>query len=94
MKNAIRNLVLVGLFFFAISFDSCTLGVDYDRKYKLYPEIDGYSCIFMNVYGKRWERLGFVTFFFGTSIMISAFIALHRKLQNADKGLSIYSRDN
>ncbi|HLM60270.1 MAG TPA: hypothetical protein VK308_05685 [Pyrinomonadaceae bacterium] len=82
MKKTIRNLFLVSCFFFAVSYDSCTLGIGYDKKYKLSPEVDNYSCIMATVYGKRWERFGFVTFGIGTSFLLSAFITYRRKRES------------
>ena len=78
MKKTIRNLILAGCFLFTISYDSCTLGVSYDTKYKLYPEVSEFSCIMSKNYGQRWERLGFITFGLGTSLVIAAFIAYRR----------------
>lgn len=75
MKKTIRNLLLAGCFFFAVSYDCCTSGVDYDKKYKLSPEFDSYTCTINTVYGQRWERFGAVTFLIGTILSFSVFIA-------------------
>lgn len=85
MKRTIRNLFLASCFLFAVSYDSCTLGVNYDKKYKLSPEVDNYSCTMTKIYGQRWERLGFVTFGIGTSFVISIFIAYRRKIESEDR---------
>lgn len=87
MKQTIRNLLLASCFLFAVSYDSCTLGVSYDKRYKLSPETDDYTCTLSTVYGKRWERLGFINFWAGTVLTISAFIAWHRKKQSEDKSI-------
>ncbi len=84
MKKNIRNLFLASCFLFAISYDSCTLGIGYDKKYKLYPEVDDYSCTMTKTYGHRWERLGFVTFGLGTSFIFAVVIAYRRKQENTD----------
>jgi len=86
MKKAIQNLLLTSCFLFAVSYDSCTSGIDYDRQNKLYPETD-YSCVIMTVYGKRWERLGLTTFSLGTVLTFSAFIAWRRKKQSKEKSI-------
>lgn len=79
MKQTIRNLLLAGCFLFSLSYDSATLGVNYDKKYKLSPEIDDYSCTMTTVYGRRWERFGLVTFGTGTAFLLAAFITYRRK---------------
>ncbi len=68
MEKTIQNLLLTSCFLFVVSYDSFTLGVDYDKRYKLYPEYESSSCVInfhshSYSYGRRWERLGFVTFF-------------------------------
>ena len=93
MKNTIRNLLFLSVLFFAVSYDSCTLGVDYDEKYKLYPEYDGYSCMFAKSYGQRWERLGFVTFTAGSILLISAFVGWRRKKESEDLRRSILIKE-
>jgi hypothetical protein len=87
MKRTIRNLLLVSCFFFAVSYDSCSSGVNYDKKYKLHPETASYSCTMETVYGKRWERLGFATFSIGTILSFSAFIVWRRKQRSEPKSI-------
>jgi hypothetical protein len=84
MKQTIRNLFLVSCFLFTVSYDCCTLGVDYDKRYKISPEIDSSnSCIISfpgtYSYGRRWERVGFVTFSAGTILSIVGVICWRRK---------------
>ncbi len=79
MKKVIRNLFLVGILFFAISFDSFSFGVAYDKKHKLYPEWNSYGCIAIQTYGKRWERLGSFCLFAGITLSLSAIIMLRRR---------------
>ncbi len=89
MKNAVRNLLLASCILFAASYDSCVTGVDYDNRYKLYPEYDSYNCCFGKVYGERWKRLGFVTFAFGTVLTTTALFLRHRQKQSEDLRRSI-----
>ena len=90
MKSGIRNLLLASCFLFAVSYDSCTMGVDYDRRYKLNPEFDAYSCTFSKIYGQRWRKLGLVILYLGTALLIAAVIARHREdEQSGNKNLSI-----
>jgi hypothetical protein len=93
MKNTIRNLLFLSVLFFSISYDACTLGVDYDQKYKIYPEYDGYSCTFSKVYGQRWRRLGFATFAFGTALVISAVVSWRGKKASEDLRRSILIKE-
>ena len=93
MKNTIRNLLFLSVLFFSISYDACTSGVDYDQKYKIYPEYDGYSCTFSKVYGHRWQRLGFAAFAFGTTLIISVVISWRRKKESEDLRRSILIKD-
>jgi hypothetical protein len=86
MKKTIQNLLLTGCFLFVVSYDSCNLGVAYDRQNRLYPETD-FSCMITTVYGKRWERLGLATFSFGTILTFSAFIAWRGKKQSEEKSI-------
>lgn len=72
--NTFRNLILLAVFFFAISYDSHTLGVDHDTRHRLYPEIDFDSCVVSEIYGMRWRRLGSVTFILGISFLLSSHI--------------------
>ena len=87
MNKTIRNLFLASCFLFAVSYDSCTIGVGYDKKYDLYPEVDEFSCTMSKVYGQRWERMGFITFGLGISFVIAAFKTYRRDKE--DKNLSI-----
>ncbi len=92
MKKTIRNLLLASCFLFTVSYDSCTLGVDYDKRYKLSPESDfSYSCVISfpmsYKYGKRWERLGFVTFSAGTVLLISGIVGWRRKRESENKSI-------
>ena len=90
MKNTIRNLLFLSCLLLAISYDSCTLGVDYDRRNKLYPEQDFSGCTFGRYYyGARWQRLGLAAFSFGAVFSFTAFIALRRKKQSEDSRRSI-----
>ena len=93
MKNTIRNLLFLSVLFFAVSYDSCTLGVDYDEKYKLYPEYDEYSCMFTKSYGQRWRRLGFATFTFGIALMVSVVISCRREKESEDLRRSILIKE-
>ena len=93
MKKTIRNLFLASCFLFTVSYDSYTLGVDYDKRHKLSPElnVDYYSCV-INFpmeykYGKRWERLGFVSFAAGTILSVAGVISWHRKRQSENKSI-------
>lgn len=95
MKNAIRNLIFLSFLLFSISYDSCTAGVVYDEKFKLYPAYDEYSCTLATYYGQRWQRLGFVTFSIGTSLTLAAFIVWRRQKQKVDlqQSLSILVKE-
>ena len=88
MKNTIRNLLFLSCLLFSISYDSYTIGVDYDRRNEIYsyPGIcfSGGSC-----YGARWEKLGYATFSLGTSFGFAAFVLWLRKKQREDSTLSI-----
>ena len=86
MKQTIQNLLLASCLFFAVSFDSCSSGVDYDKKYKLSPETDN-TCTMNTVYGQRWERFGSATFLIGTILSFSAFIVWRRKQQTEIKSI-------
>ena len=96
MKKTIRNLFLMSCFLFAVSYDSYTSGVDYDKRHKLSPERNCSSCV-INLYshsyfhsysyGRRWERLGFVSFSAGTVLIFSTFIAWRRKKQKEEKSI-------
>ncbi len=96
MKKTIQYLLLTSCFLFAVSYDSYTLGVDYDKRYKLSPEYESSSCLInlnyysyshSSSYGKRWERLGFISFSAGTILIISTFIAWRRKKQREEKSI-------
>jgi len=92
MKKTIRNLLLASCFLFTVSYDSCTLGVDYDKRHKLSPESDSdYSCVISfprsYSYGRRWERLGFVTFSAGTILLITGIVGWHRKREIETKSI-------
>lgn len=92
MKKTIRNLLLASCFLFTLSYDSCTLGVSYDKQHKLSPEIDNdYSCAFgfpaSYTYGKRWERLGFLSFSAGMVLLVSGIVAWRRKRQSEHKSI-------
>jgi hypothetical protein len=89
MKNTIRNLLFLSCLLFSIAYDSCTLGVDYDRQNKLYPEMGFSNCTFGKHYGRRWERLGFSAFSLGAIFSFTAFVALRRKKQSEDLRRSI-----
>jgi hypothetical protein len=93
MKNTIRNLLFLSVLFFSVSYDSCTLGVDYDRKYKLYPEPDFSGCMFGISYGRRWGRLGLVTFSSGAILIFAAGIAWRRKKESKDLRRSILIKE-
>lgn len=90
MKKTIRNLLLLSCLFFCLAFDSCTFGVDYDKRNKINPEYDGFSCTFGKVYGKRWERLGQICFGLGASLTISALLMWHRREQSENKSILFY----
>jgi len=79
--------MLAGCFFFTVSFDSCNLGISYDKKHKLYKEIDFSGCTMSEVYGKRWERLGFVTFSAGTVLLVAGVIGWRRKRERENKSI-------
>ena len=92
MKKTIRNLMLASCFLFTVSYDSCTLGVDYDKRYKLSPESDySYSCVISlpmsYKFGKRWERLGLITFSAGTILLISGIVSWRRKREGENKSI-------
>ena len=82
MKQIARNLLLASCLFFAISYDCCISGVNYDKRHKLYPEIESYTCTMNTVYGLRWERFGTATFLIGTILLFSAFIIRRRKQES------------
>lgn len=74
MNNAVRNLLFIAALLFAVTYGCFTLGVNYDTKYKLYPEFETCSncCVIelgKYVYGKRWERLGLATGLAGTAVL-------------------------
>jgi hypothetical protein len=85
--------MLAGCFLFAVSYDCCTSGVNYDRRHQLYPEYDDYSCIFSKVYGRRWVRFGSAAFFLGATLLITAGAVRYSEKQSAGKSLSILSRE-
>ncbi len=90
MKDIVRNLLFLSVLFFSISYDSYTLGVEYDKKYKLYPEPYTIGCIiYLEYYGKRWERLGFSTLTLGVGSTLAILITWRRKKPVLDKKLSI-----
>jgi hypothetical protein len=93
MKNAIRNLLFISCLLFSISYDSCTLGVDYDKRNKLYPEPYFTGCTFGTSYGQRWERLGFATFSLGAVLSFAAFVVWRRKIQSENSMLSIIVKE-
>ena len=89
MKKTIRNLMLAGCFFFTVSFDSCNLGISYDKKHKLYKEIDFSGCTMSEVYGKRWERISKSIVSVAVIVDIVVLMILYR--QNQRKNESIFS---
>jgi hypothetical protein len=89
MKNTIRNLLFLSCLLFSIAYDSCTTGVDYDKKHRLYPETAFSGCVIYTAYGQRWERLGFAAFSLGATFSFTAFVAWRRKKQNEDLRRSI-----
>lgn len=92
MKKTIRNLMLASCFLFTVSYDSCTLGVDYDKRYRLSPEIDCDNCCDFSFpmsykYGGRWERFGLMTFSAGTILLISGIVVRRRKRESENKSI-------
>ena len=87
MKKTIRNLLLASCFLFAVSYDSCTSGVNYDKEHKLYPEIDDYTCTMNTIYGQRYERFGSIAFLIGSILSISGFIAWRRNNRTEVKSI-------
>lgn len=100
MKNIVRNLLFLIFLCFSISYDCYTLGVNYDKKYKLYPELDFDSCEMCctiptdEVYGKRWERLGFTSFVLSSGLMLVTLFIWRRSKPVFDKKLSILQEKN
>ena len=88
MKNAVRNLLLLSCLLFAISYDSYTIGVDYDWRNKIpnHPKIcfSGGSC-----YGERWEKLGSVSFYSASIFSLAAFVLWLTKKQSKDSATTI-----
>lgn len=93
MKNAIRNLLLTAAVLFSASFDSCTAGVEYDRRHEIYGEPNGFTCTFGGkidkVYGRRWERLGLFTFTLGSTLCFTAFAIRRRRRHSEELRCSI-----
>jgi len=92
MKKTIRNLFLASCFLFTVSYDSCTLGVNYDQRHKLSPESDSvYSCMVIfpksYSYGRRWERLGFAAFSAGTILLMTGIVGWRRKRERENKSI-------
>ena len=83
MKEAIRNLLFLSCFLFSVAYDSWTLGINYDKQYKLYPESNSSGCMFSFSisYGQRWERLGTVAFSLGALISFTTFLVWWDKKQ-------------
>jgi hypothetical protein len=94
MNDSIRNLLFAGMLFFTAAYDSFTLGVSYDEKNKLYPEIDFSGCFVSQVYGKRWMRFGSGALGIGTILSVTAFLVWYRKKQSKEtKSILIYNRE-
>lgn len=90
MNPILRNILLVAVFSFALSFDSCFFGTAYDAHNQLYPE---QSCGCMgcgNTYGQRWVMLGFALFNLFLGSLLAVFIHLHRNAQ-AEKHFAEFS---
>ena len=89
MRKTIRNLLLVSLFFFALASGSCSVGVSYDERNKLYPETNwvGSDLAIGVVFGKRWERVGNALFIFGALIGIVASVVWYRSEESVDKSI-------
>lgn len=81
MNPILRNILLVIVFSFALSFDCCYFGTMYDAHYKLYPESEPYSCTLSIYYGARWQRLGIALFYLFLGSSIAVFIHLYRNDQ-------------
>jgi hypothetical protein len=93
MKKAIRNLLLISAFFFALSIGSCTFGVEYDERNKLYVETYWFAYdAGIAVYGRRWERLGEALFLFSMIFLITSGVVWYRRKQSQDLGNSILMR--
>lgn len=81
MQDAVRNLIFTTILLFSISYDSFVTGVNYDKKYKLHPEISNFcdNCCWFSApvyeYGKRWMRLGQTSFALGILVSFSTFTA-------------------
>lgn len=90
MRKTIRNLLLAGLFFFVLAFGSCSVGVSYDERNKLYPETNwvSYDLAVGVIYGKRRERIGNVLFVFGALIDAVAIVIWYRREQGEDDSMS------
>ncbi|MBA3601873.1 MAG: hypothetical protein H0W45_11705 [Acidobacteria bacterium] len=89
MRKAVRNLLLVSLFFFVLAFGGCWVGVSYDERNKLYPEPNwiGYDVSIGKVYGKRWERIGNTLLSVGLVIGSIAIVIYYREKQIEDKSI-------
>jgi hypothetical protein len=60
MNPILRNILLVTVFSFALSFDGCYFGTAYDTYYRLYPEFNCTCTDCHEVYGMRWVYPGLV----------------------------------
>jgi hypothetical protein len=90
MNAILRNILFVAVFSFALSFDSCFFGTDYDVRNQLHPE---YSCGCTgcgDTYGQRWILLGFALFNLFLGSLLAVFIHLHRNEQ-AEKHFEEFS---
>lgn len=91
MNPILRNILLIAVFSFTLSFDCCFFGTQYDEIYKLYPEVDSYSCTLSIYYGARWQRLGTILFYLFLGSTVAVFIHLCRNEQAKHfDSLSIY----
>ena len=81
MNPILRNILLVAVFSFALSFDCCYFGTQYDTHHQLYAEYDQYSCMPSKYYGARWQRLGTGLFYLFLGSSVAVFIHLYRNDQ-------------
>jgi hypothetical protein len=83
MNPILRNILLVAVFSFTLSFDCCYFGTMYDTRYELYPEWSG-GCLSYEFYGARWQRLGTAIFYLFLGSLLAVFIHLRRNEQAQD----------
>ncbi len=95
MRKKIFYLIIANLIFAALVVVIVEVGYEYDKAYKLYPEMKQLSYdLSMRVYGERWVRFvkwSFVVGFITNAVLVT--IWLRKRFGNSNTNLSLDSDD-